>query len=131
MTDSTYTPEHAAPESDSPDTVFSNKWYNRTKWFALTAVPAIVTFVLLAGEVWDIANYDKVGATIAGLGALLGAFLKRENTKYEKSDAKYDGKIVVEDVGEGLKRADLVLKDYENPAEVVNQKEVLFKVEEK
>jgi hypothetical protein len=60
---------------------------------------------------------------------LLGVVLAYLTVKYNKSDAPYDGTVhVTEDPESGLIKANMVLKNYENPAAIVNQDSVTFKV---
>lgn len=66
----------------------SNKWYNRLKYIALIALPAIVVFLSTIGDIWGLTWMPKVVATISAIAVLLGALLQVSTHQYwkEKTD---------------------------------------------
>jgi hypothetical protein len=116
------------PEQKQPVTI-NNNVYDKMKSFVQVVAPAIITFYLFAGHAYNWPNVE-VNAGVAGAFlVMLGVVVSWLASNYNKSDARYDGVVeVTEDPHTGLKNASLILKNYENPADVVNQKEVTFKV---
>jgi hypothetical protein len=47
---------------------------------------------------------------------------------YKKSDARFDGTIDIFEHENGLKTGSINLKNYENPADIVQQDQAVFKV---
>lgn len=107
------------------------KMYDAVRWTAQVVLPAVATFYFTVAQIWGLPNAEQVVGTLVALATLLGVFVGLSKVSYDRSGAKYDGEIVVTKLPDGNKRADLVLKNYENPADIVNQKEVLFKVNPK
>lgn len=123
-----YTPKHVAPElTKQPVTVSSNA-YDKMKSFVQVVGPAVVTFYIFMGQALE---WDKV-EVYSGIGTafltMLGVVVTWLSANFRKSDARFDGEIHVTEDEDGVKQADLVLKNYVNPADVVQQKEVTFKV---
>ena len=123
-----YTPEHAAPEPTKQPVAVSNNVYDKMKSFVQVVGPAVVTFYIFMGQALE---WDKV-EVYAGIGTafltMLGVVVTWLSANFRKSDARFDGEIHVTEDEDGVKQADLVLKNYVNPADVVQQKEVTFKV---
>lgn len=109
-------------------TLFSNKAYDRLKWVAIVLLPALALLYLALAPVWGLPKQEEVAATIVAVDLFLGTVLGLSSKQYKNSDARFDGVIDVKETPEGLKQASLILRNYENPADVVNQKEVTFKV---
>lgn len=116
----------AVPQKQ-PVTVSSNV-YDKMKSFLQLVGPALITFYLFAGKAYEWPNVE-VNAGVAGAAlTMLGVVVTWLSVNFKKSDARFDGVIDVQTDEDGVKQASLILKNYENPADVVNQKEVLFKV---
>lgn len=115
-------------ENKQPLTVSGNV-YDKMKSFVQVVAPAIITFYLFAGHAYNWPNVE-VNAGVAGAFlVMLGVMVTWLSSNFKKSDDRFDGSIhVVEDPETGLKKASLVLKNYENPADVIAQKTVTFKV---
>lgn len=58
-------------------------------------LPAIGAFYFAMAELWGWPNPGEVVASIAALTTLLGVVLVVLRNSYEKSDARYDGDLVV------------------------------------
>lgn len=83
-------------------------------------------------QIWGWPHAEQVMGSIAAVNVFVGVVLAVASKIWNNSDAKYDGVIDVHDPEDGgPKKADLILKNYEDPADVVRQKEVLFKVNHK
>ena len=65
--------------------MFSNKVFDILKWVAIVALPAISTFIVVLGKIWnwgDIA--PMVAQTITAVAVLLGALLGISTIQYNK-----------------------------------------------
>lgn len=118
-------PQHLAEQ----DHILGNKTYDVLKWVALIFLPAVGTLYFALAQIWHLDYGPEVVGSVIALDTFLGAILQISTKSYNKSDAKYDGVIDVQELGDGRKAASLILKNYENPADVVQQKQVLFKVQ--
>ena len=131
---SDYHPEHAPDTSwvteEQPKThqLLSNDTYNRTKWFTTIVLPAFATLYYTLATPLHLPKAAEVSVTVTALVTFLGVVLGLSTRAYNNSDEKYDGQIIVEKNANGVPVASLILKNYENPAEVVNQDQALFKV---
>lgn len=120
-------PEETKPEKGS---ILTNRLYDYLKFVAQILLPAAGTFYFALAGLWGFPEPEKVVATIVALDTFLGVVLSLSSLRYNNSNAKYDGVINITDTPSGGKQASLILKNYENPADVVQQKEVTFKVTE-
>lgn len=119
------TPADNAPK----DVALSNKLYDFLKFLAQVLLPAAGTAYSAIAALWGWGAVTQVVGTIVAVDTLLGVVLAYLTVKYNKSDAPYDGTVhVTEDPESGLIKANMVLKNYENPAAIVNQDSVTFKV---
>lgn len=87
--------KHLAGESTKP--LLSDKTYNAVKWIAQYLLPALGTLYFALATLWGLPNPEQVIGTITALDIFLGALLGFSKKSYEKSDAKYDGALVVDD----------------------------------
>ena len=69
---------------------FSNKTYDRVKWFAQYFVPALTTLWLALGKIWSFPYTVEIGATLSALDIFLGALLGISKSNYQG-----DGSMVV------------------------------------
>lgn len=118
----------ANPAQKPKTPLLSNRLYDALKWVAQILLPAAGTFYFTLGELWHLPNVAQTVGTITAFDVFLGVLLSVATKKYNQSDAKYDGTIEVSETEDGIKQAALVLHNYENPADVVNQQEALFKI---
>ena len=63
-----------------------NKVYDVLKWVALIALPAVATFWLALGQIWDFPYVNEIGATIIAIDTFLGALLGVSTLTYRKGD---------------------------------------------
>lgn len=111
-----------------PALVFSTGTYEALRVLVQILLPGVATLYTALSAVWNWGHTDQVLGTLAALTVFLGLILGVARRSYNKSDAQYDGVIHVTETDDGVKKAALVLKNYENPSDVVNQKSVTFKV---
>lgn len=69
---------------------FSNKTYDRVKWFAQYFVPALTTLWLTLGKIWSFPYTVEIGATLSAIDIFLGALLGISKSNYQG-----DGSMVV------------------------------------
>ena len=65
--------------------IFSNKAFDILKWIAIVALPALSTFIVVLGKIWnwgDIA--PMIAQTITAVAVLLGALLGISTIQYNK-----------------------------------------------
>lgn len=122
-----YEAKHRALETSSSP-LLSNRAYDALKFVAQILLPGVGALYFALAQIWGLPAAEEVVGTITAVDVFLGLFLGSSSKAYNNSDAKYDGYIQVHEQSDGLKSASLILKNYEDPAEVVNQKEVTFKV---
>lgn len=103
--------------------------YDKMKSFVQIVAPALITFYLFAGNAYKWENVEVNAGVATAFLVVIGVTVTWLSVNFKKSDERFDGVIeVVEDPDTGLKNASIILKNYENPADVVNQKQVTFKV---
>lgn len=92
-------------ESERATALFTNTLYDRLKFLALIVLPALATFVLTVGHLWDWASTDKLVGTITALDIFLGVVLQISTKRYYGSERNFDGEVHVypEDGGNRVK----------------------------
>lgn len=113
---------------EAPKLALSNDVYDKLKWVAQILLPAVAALYFGLAQVWGLPKAEEVVGTITVVDTFLGVLLAAATRRYNNSDARYDGVINVGERADGTKVASLELKNYEDPAGVVAQKEVTFKV---
>lgn len=106
----------------------SNEMYDKLKWVAQILLPALAALYFSLAQIWHLPSAEEVVGTITVVDTFLGLLLGLSTKQYNNSDDRYDGVINVQELEDGRKSASLELKNYDNPADVVAQKEVTFKV---
>lgn len=119
-----YTPKHVEPKGP----LLSNETYDKLKPAAALLFPALIAFWMTIATIWHLPMKEEVGATLSAVNVFLGVVLVVATKLWNKSDAKYDGVINVTEHPDGFKTASLELKNYENPGDVVQQDQAIFKV---
>jgi len=104
--------------------MFSNKVYNVLKFCALILFPALGTLYFTLAGIWNLPNAEGVVGTIVAVDTFLGVILGISTSKYNKSDARYDGDVTIVE-GEGDTTLTLGVDD---PPSILNKKELVFKV---
>lgn len=108
--------------------MFSNKTYDQLKWFSLIVLPAFATLYYTLSGFWGLPKPDEVVGSIVAVNTFFGLVLGLSTKAYNNSDSKYDGTIDVYETEDGTKQASLNLHNYTDPADVVQQSQVTFKV---
>lgn len=124
-----YKPEHAAPEqTEAPRQILNNTMYDLLKKFITMVLPAFGTFYVTMAQLWSLPNAEGVAATCLAVGTFLGVLLNLSGHRYETSGAKYDGVINVVEDEDGVLQAGIDLKNYVDPAAIVQQDTAVFKI---
>lgn len=106
----------------------SNKAYDILKFIAQIFLPAVGTLYFALAGYWGLPNSEAVVGSIMAVDAFLGALLGLSSKSYNGSEAKYDGRIDVHENEDGVKNFSMQLLHLEDPMEIANKKEVVFKV---
>lgn len=104
----------------------SNKAYDILKFLAQILLPASGTLYFALAGLWGLPAAEEIVGSITAVDAFLGVILGMSTTSYNKSDARYDGTIDVEDKFGEPKRYTLNLSS--DPNELDSKNEVTFKV---
>lgn len=103
--------------------------YDKLKSFVQIVGPALITFYLFAGNAYGWSNVEVNAGVATAFLVVIGVTVTWLSINFRKSDERFDGVIeVTENPETGLKNASLILKNYENPADVINQQQATFKV---
>lgn len=116
--------EHAATR----DHLLSNKMYDHLKRLAQIGLPAAGTLYFALAQIWGLPNGEEVVGTVVAVDAFLGLLLGYANRSYNNSEAKYDGVIDVKETEAGDKLFDMTLLHVEDPQDLEQLNEVVFKV---
>lgn len=84
------------PTTETKSPIFSNKIYDTLKWVALVCLPGVGAAYFSLAEIWGLPYAVQVMGTAAVLDTLLGALLGISNHRYNRSDARFDGTLVVD-----------------------------------
>lgn len=111
-----------------PDTpwMLSKNAYNNFKFLVTVVLPGLSTLYFTLGTIYDWPNVEQVVGTFAAVATFLGLLLKHSSTVYDKSDAKYDGAITFETVGDGGTMYTLEIPG--DPADIAKMESIKFKV---
>ena len=72
--------------------ILTDKRYDTLKFISLRILPALETFWLTVGMVWQLPYTAEIGATLAAAGMLLGGFIGMSKSAYEKAKKEeYEG----------------------------------------
>lgn len=75
---------------------FTNKLYNILKWVCMIVIPAVQTFLVALGGIWNLTWTDPMCLTLAALQTCMGACLMISTVSYNKaqSDIPSDATLV-------------------------------------
>lgn len=76
--------------------IVSNQLYDFLKFAAQILLPAIGSLYFGLSQIWDFPNGEEVVGTISLMVVFLGTTLRISTTQYNKSEAKFDGSLVVD-----------------------------------
>lgn len=72
--------------------ILPNKWYDVLKWVAQILLPALASFIIGFGQIWDgIINIPypaEIAATVTLIDTFLGVLLGISSSNYYKGDAE-------------------------------------------
>lgn len=114
-------------ESKESTPMLSNSTYDTLKRLVTIGLPAFGTLYVTVAALWGLPNPEAVAGTVLAVSTFLGVLLNVAGRRYTAAEEETDGEIVVSEV-DGVKKADLILKKYEDPADVVAQDKVTFTV---
>ena len=106
--------------------IMGDRTYQTMKHLTQVVLPALGTFYFALTQIWNLPLGLEVVGTITAICTFLGISLGISTYSYNKSDAKYDGRIVVHE-DDHRKNYQLVLKN--DPDTLDQFKEILFKVD--
>lgn len=114
-------------ENETSKPLLTNRLYDILKFTAQILLPGAGTLYFSLAGLWNLPNATEVVGTVVAVDTFLGLLLGLSTANYNNSDAKYDGVIRVEE-GTAGPRLGMQLTHLEDPLEVANQNEVVFKV---
>lgn len=106
--------------------MITGKLYDGLKYLAQVILPALGTLYFALAGIWGLPAAEQVVGTIVAVDTFLGVSLHLSSVAYAKSDARFDGSIVV-DENDARKQFTLELKG--DPDEIDSKNQVVFKVE--
>lgn len=66
--------------------IFKNSTYDKLKYIALVALPAIATLYLTLSNIWGLPYGTEIAATITAIDTLLGALIGVSSERYKKEN---------------------------------------------
>lgn len=81
--------------------LFSNAWYDRTKFIAQVVLPGLATLYFALAQIWGLPKANEVLGTVTALVTFLGILLQVSTYRYSKGGGVYDGEIVTERLPSG------------------------------
>lgn len=100
----------------------SNETYDRLKYIAQVALPALGTLIFGIASIWGLPYGEQIVGTITAIDAFLGTLLKLSSNKYAG-----DGTLVVDTSNPEKDIYSIVLDDY--PELLANKDQVVLKVQ--
>jgi hypothetical protein len=113
-------------EQSPPALVFSDTTYEWLRSLVEVILPGAGAFYLTVSAIWNLPGGEKVSATLGALAVLVGLVVRLARRSYNKSDAKYDGVMNLEDRADGGQMMNLDLNTH--PAALAEKKDITFKV---
>jgi hypothetical protein len=106
--------------------VVNNKLYDFLKFVALILLPGLGTLYFALAGTWGLPNANEVVATVTAVDTFLGLVVQFLANRYNNSDAKYDGAIVVTENAIGKKTYSL---EFDGDPETLDKRdEIVFKI---
>ena len=106
----------------------SNRFYDRSKFLALVAFPALAVFYGVLGGIWGLPLVDEVTGSIVAVDTLLGALLQISTKSYQNEESNHDGTITATGINEDTGHPDLQLTLSKLPTDLLAKKVVTLKV---
>lgn len=105
----------------------SNGTYDLLNNLVVLGLPGLGTFYFAIASIWGLGYGEQVVGTLAALAVVLGVFLKIVKSAYLKSDAPYDGVVLIDTTPEDK---DVVRFNLDvDPATLTDQRQLTFKVD--
>lgn len=105
----------------------SNTWYNRLKWVAQIGLPAVGTLYFALSGTLGLPYAEQIVGTTLAVDTFLGTVLGISTARYNRSDAKFDGSLIVAENDNSLIHK---LELTTEPEDLGKQDEVVLKVEQ-
>ena|SRR5690349_12829653 len=105
--------------------IITGKLYDVLKFLALVLFPALGTAYFALAGIWGLPSAQEVVGTIVVVDTFLGTVLQISATKYNNSDAKFDGVVGVTETADKLS---YVLNLNDDPATLKDKSEIRLKV---
>lgn len=107
--------------------MFLNDFMHRLmKRMVQVVIPATAALYFGLSQIWGLPWMQEVGGTLAIIATFFGTVLSISTSNYNKSDAAYDGTVVVEETKTGGKLFSLELNG--DPSDIEVMTSVRFKV---
>lgn len=81
--------------------MFNNTTYDFLKWVAQIVLPGLGALYFGLAQIWGLPNAEQVVGTVAVVDTFLGLLLGYSSQKFDRSEEKYDGHLVVDTSDEG------------------------------
>lgn len=104
-----------------------NKFYDFLKYLALLVLPALGAVYFVLTEVSELPSPTRVLGALLIVILLLGIVLTLSSRAYAVSDARFDGQMDVQDIGDRTV-VQMAFNDQDQLMAVTGKKEVVFKV---
>lgn len=71
--------------------ILPDKVYNVLKYITIIGLPAVTTFFMTIGKIWNIPYTSEIGATLVAITTLIGALICISSIQYHyaKGDEEY------------------------------------------
>ena len=73
--------------------ILSDKQYNKLKWIALIALPALGVFYATISQIWGLPFESEIPLTTSALGVFIGALIKISENELERSENDKEKKV--------------------------------------
>ena len=115
-----------APQASvSQPKVLPPKLYDFLKLNALLILPALSALYVSLSQIWGFGFNEKIITTLTVLNVVVGGLVKKAKSNYNKSDARFDGSIDIDET-DNTKMFSLNLDGH--PDDLADKKSVTFKV---
>lgn len=112
---------------ENPTLVLSPGVYDKLKLIVQIILPGIGALYFGLAQIWGLPDAEKVVGTVSLITVFLGSIVAISAKRYNNSDARFDGVIVSQHDGGGLKSASMELKG-DPEIMLANKDEIRFKV---
>lgn len=104
----------------------SNGVYDTLKWLVQILIPALAALYFTVGKIWGLPAVEEVVGTAAAVALFFGTAIGLSNKQYSNSDARFDGRLVVDQSNEAK---DVISLEVESPLQdLKDRKEIVLKV---